>query len=56
MIIIVVAHRLSTLKNIDEIFLLDDGNIVDSGNMTDLYNGNEQFKIMCNNQNIYLRD
>lgn len=54
-IIIIVAHRLSTLTNVDKILYLDKGKIVDSGNMIKLYNKNENFKLLCNNQNIYLK-
>jgi len=55
MIIIVVAHRLSTLVDIDEIMFLEQGRISDMGSMRKLYGNNEKFKIMCNNQNIFIK-
>ena len=36
MTILVVAHRLSTVHKCDEIFLLDKGEILGSGNMMNL--------------------
>lgn len=53
-IIIVVAHRLSTLVDIDEIFVLKDGVIQNKGTMREMYLLNKEFKTMCNNQNIIL--
>ncbi|MBQ7306914.1 MAG: ABC transporter ATP-binding protein [Clostridia bacterium] len=44
--IIIVAHRLSTIKNVDKIYFLEKGNIVDSGTFEELYNNNETFKAM----------
>ena len=35
-IIIIVAHRLSTLSNCDELFILDQGKLIDHGNIGDL--------------------
>ena len=54
MMIIIVAHRLSTLTNVDEISYLENGVIKNTGNMYQLYNTNENFKLMCNNQKIFL--
>lgn len=44
--IILVAHRLTTVEECDEIFLLDNGKILDSGNYIDLYKSNNFFKKM----------
>jgi ABC-type multidrug transport system fused ATPase/permease subunit len=53
-IIIITAHRLSILKYVDVIILLDNNSKLDSGNMTQLYHSNKKFKKMCNNQSIFL--
>jgi ABC-type transport system involved in cytochrome bd biosynthesis fused ATPase/permease subunit len=36
MTVIVVAHRLSTIRNADIIFVIKDGQVVEQGNHTDL--------------------
>lgn len=36
MTVIIVAHRLSTLKNVDKIYVINDGKIVDSGSFPEL--------------------
>ncbi|MBQ7466470.1 MAG: ABC transporter ATP-binding protein, partial [Clostridia bacterium] len=50
--IVIVAHRLSTIKNADVIYFLDKGEIVDSGTFEELYNKNEKFKSMFLVENI----
>lgn len=50
--IVIVAHRLSTIKNVDKIFFLDNGEIVDSGTFDELFNRNEKFKSMFLAENI----
>lgn len=42
--IVIVAHRLSTIKNVDKIFFLEQGKIVDSGTFKELYKTNKEFK------------
>ena len=44
--IILVAHRLSTIKNCDKIYLIDDGIISDSGSYADLKNRSQLFQNM----------
>ncbi|MBI5740390.1 MAG: ABC transporter ATP-binding protein [Nitrospirae bacterium] len=49
--IIIVAHRLSTVRNSDRIFVLKDGAVVEEGSYEDLCNLNEEFKSMIVQQN-----
>ncbi len=42
----VVAHRLSTIRNADNIFVLEDGQIIESGNHDQLYNSNGKYRAM----------
>ncbi len=50
--IVIVAHRLSTIKNVDKIFFLDSGKIVDEGTFDELYEKNDKFKAMFLAENI----
>jgi ABC-type multidrug transport system fused ATPase/permease subunit len=45
--IIMIAHRITTVKNCDVIYLMDKGIITDQGNYEDLYNRNEAFRQMA---------
>ena len=42
--IILVAHRLSTIKNADKIFFIENGQITDEGNFDELIKRNENFR------------
>jgi ATP-binding cassette, subfamily B, bacterial PglK len=44
--IIMIAHRISTIKDCDNIFLLDEGCIVESGTFDELLEKNKKFKLM----------
>ena len=46
--IITIAHRLTTVRNSDVIYMLNDGNIVDQGTYDVLINSNKTFKSMAN--------
>lgn len=50
--IIIVAHRLSTIKNVDEIFYMENGKIVDAGTFDDLMKRNKSFKTIYNAEDI----
>ena len=50
--IVIVAHRLSTIKDVDKIFFLEHGQIVDSGTFEDLFKRNKIFKTMFLVENI----
>ena len=50
--IVIVAHRLSTIKNVDKIFFLENGEIVDEGTFDSLFKKNKNFKAMFLAENI----
>lgn len=50
--IIIVAHRLSTIKNADKIFFMDNGKIIDTGTFNELIQKNEKFNLMYKVENI----
>ncbi len=50
--IVIVAHRLSTIKNVDKIFFLEHGKITDSGTFKELYKRNKNFKTIFLAENM----
>lgn len=50
--IIIIAHRLSTVKKADLIYLMDQGTIVESGNFSRLIDKSSKFKKMVEVQDI----
>ena len=50
--IVIVAHRLSTIKNVDNIFFLEKGKIVDEGSFDTLFKNNQEFKNMFMVENL----
>ena len=42
--IVVIAHRLNTIKKCDKIYLLEKGQIIDEGSFEDLIKSNEDFR------------
>lgn len=52
--IIAIAHRISTIKNADKIFLMQNSTIAAQGNFNELYNTNSEFKklVELNNANF----
>lgn len=49
--VIIVAHRLSTIKNADVIFFLDEGKIHSKGTFEELYNNDEMFRNLFMTEN-----
>ena len=47
--IILIAHRLKTIQNCDQIFMMEEGCIIDCGSYQQLLEKNEQFKKMSYN-------
>lgn len=47
---IIIAHRLSTVKNADEIYVIHDGQIVEHGQHAELYNTNGYYRQLCDIQ------
>jgi HlyD family secretion protein len=45
--IIMIAHRLKTIKKCDQIFFIDKGQVVDKGTYQELIDRNEHFKNMA---------
>jgi ATP-binding cassette, subfamily B, bacterial PglK len=45
--IILIAHRLSTVRTCDTIFLLEQGRVVAQGTYDELVRGNETFRKMA---------
>lgn len=50
--IVIVAHRLSTIRDVDKIYFLDGGKIIDSGTFEELFERNNTFKTMFLTENI----
>ena len=49
--VIVISHRLANVKNADNIYVLDKGNIVESGSHEELMNKNKKYAQLVNHQN-----
>lgn len=45
--LVIIAHRLSTVRNCDKLLLLDGGELVDEGNFEELLAKSELFKELC---------
>ncbi len=49
---IVIAHRLSTISNANEIIVMNQGEIIERGNHTTLYNQNGAYRKLCDMQSF----
>jgi len=47
MLVIAIAHRLSTVENCDEIFFMESGEVLDTGTFSDLLAKNAKFRRMA---------
>ncbi len=50
--VVIVAHRLSTIRNVDKIFFLENGKITDIGTFDELFKRNQAFKTIFLAENI----
>ena len=50
--IIIIAHRLFTLKQCDLIYLIKKGKVIASGSFDELLNSSDEFNQMCLTQNL----
>lgn len=49
---IVIAHRLATIRNVDKIYVFENWRIIESWNFTELLNKNWEFKKLWDMQNL----
>ena len=54
--ILIVAHRLSTIKNADRILFIQDGKVLDSGNHKYLFNHCKEYRQLYNSEIITKED
>lgn len=48
--VVIIAHRLSTVRNADKIFVLKNGRLVEEGSYEELYQANGEFRGMISHQ------
>ncbi|MGE3261157.1 MAG: ABC transporter ATP-binding protein [Bacteriovoracia bacterium] len=50
--IVMIAHRLATVRNCDLIFVLKEGSLVETGSFSELYKSGKYFRAMCDAQSL----
>ena len=53
--VIIISHRLSTISNADNIVLIEDGRVVDIGTHANLYEKNNLYRNLYNEQYVHAR-
>jgi ATP-binding cassette subfamily B protein len=53
--VVVIAHRLSTVQEADQIVVLDAGRIVERGSHTQLMTSGGRYRELCERQFIHLQ-
>ena len=49
---ILIAHRITTIENMDKIIFIDDGRVIDIGTHNELYNRNTEYRNMVELQRL----
>jgi len=49
---IIIAHRLSTVKNVNKIFVIENGAVIEQGSHNELINDSVVYKKLYNQQNL----
>jgi len=49
-IVVIIAHKLSTIRDIDNIYVLNDGKVIDKGNHDNLLRHSDQYKKLYYNE------
>lgn len=50
---LIIAHRMSTIKNVDRIVFMENGSITGLGNHHELYNSHKLYKLFIDSQNRF---
>jgi ATP-binding cassette subfamily C protein len=50
--IIMIAHRLSTVKNCDRLYLMQQGQIISSGTYDELLSQSNEFRALANQKTV----
>ena len=50
--IIIIAHRISTIRKVDKIFMLQNGNIIKAGSFHEMKENSKPFNLLISNQEV----